>query len=355
MNRIPVISQKLRQRLNSLIKTAKRVTFANFLSWISSTDIRYPAIISVFVSGIGIILNTMGQNKFPFFFFFEMALLFTLIAAYYSIRKVQRFFADQSSFVIHSAGELTILVERKSYERIAKSNYNFIFPITFGCGIAVLTGHILKIQLDSCIKLYCLSALGVILGICAVGFLQYFYFILFILRLAKKANEIKFYDTALPSKTEWLVDLASMASSYSTMYFLVGLVYTGLFYVFSFSDYFGNIYSTMLNPTVLYILWSIIIIIIIIGFPLTSILGLYALKVITTKLKAHQEAKLKSQRNLAANASLQPAIDSLLILLNSTPNVPKNPFVSYLASGILGIINLLASIQAVSLLIEPLI
>lgn len=106
----------------------------------------------------------------------------------------------------------------------------------------------------------------------------------------------------------------------------------------------------------LYILWSIIIIIIITGFPLTTLLGLYALKEITRKLKEHQEERLRKQKRLTVNdASLQATIDSLLILLNGTPDIPQKPLIGYFCSGVIGVINLLASIQAISLLIPPLV
>lgn len=344
------------KRLGSIVAKVKKINFEHILALTTTVNIRYPIVFSALVAGIGILINTVSQDKFPLFLPFEMALYFTLATAYYSIRKNQKFFASGSDFRKHSAGEYTILVECEKYERVAKSSYNLIFPILFGGGIAVLTAQIFVIRLDSCIRSYCLLALAVILSICAIGFFQYFYFILFLLRLAKKAESIKTYDRALPAKTNWLVDLASMANSYSSMYFLVGLVYIILFYVFSFSDHFGNVYSITSNPIVLYILWSIIIIIIIIGFPITTLLGLYALRKITIKLKEHQEERLRGQKGCADNdASLQAAIDSLLILLNTTPDIPKKPVVGYLCSGVIGTINLLASIQAVSLLIPHLV
>lgn len=225
MKGIPTHFLKLKQKMDSMASTIKRMNFVNFLVLVETVDVHYPIIFSILVAGIGIPLNTTAQNKFPLFLPFVFALYFTLAAAYYSIRKVQKFFANKSNFIIHSAGEHTILVARKKYERIAKSNYNFAFPVIFGGSIAVLTSQVLGIQLDSSIRLYCLSALAVILAICAIGFFQYFYFILFLLKLARDAEQIKAYDNALPAKTDWLVDLASMANSYSTMYFLVGLVY----------------------------------------------------------------------------------------------------------------------------------
>ena len=356
MKGIPPCRLKLKPKLDIIVATAKRISFSNFLMLIERIKIRYPIIFSAIIVGIGIYLNATGQDKFPLFLPFEMALYYTLATAYYSIRKVQTFFADKSYFVLHSAGEHTILVARKKYERIAKSNYNFAFPIAFGGGIAVLTAQILGIQLDNNIRMYCLSALSVILAVCAIGFFQYFYFILFLLQIAKNAEGIKTYDSALPAKTDWLVDLASMANSYSTMYFLVGLIYILLFYVFSFTNFFGNIYNTLDNPIILYILWSVIIIIIIIGFPVTTLLGLYALKTITVKLKKHQEEKLRKQRDLTvSDDSMLAAIDSLLILLNGTPDIPQKPLIGYLCSGVIGILNLLASIQAVSLLIPSLV
>lgn len=325
----------------------EQIRFKNLLNLIGALDLRYPGTITVLIVLIGIFLNYLSKEKLPYFIIFQAMLLFTLCAAYYSIRKIIRFNAQASSFQIHSAGEPEILAMRIKYERISGSSYNYILPIIFGGSIALIVSDIFSMKIDFVLRIYCFSALAVILVVCAIGFFQYFFFVYFLIRLAQKANKIKAFDTALPAKTDWLIDLANMANWYSTMYFLVGLVYILLFYSFSFSPAFGVLNLLPNERFPLYFLWGIIIVVIIIGFPITTITGLIALRTITVRLRSHQETNLRRQRASVSDISLQTAIDSLLILLDNTPTIPQKPVIGYIGSFIISAINLFASIQAV--------
>lgn len=336
----------------AMAKTVMDVTrFENFLELIGKLDLRYPVSIAVFIVLVGLVVNYLAKQKLPFFIIFQMILLFTLYAAYYSIRKIIRFNCAGSNFQINSAGEPEILVMRIQYERIAKSNANYILPIIFGGSISLITSNIFSMQIDPILRIYCFSALGVILAVCAIGFSQYFFFVYFLIQLAKKAGKIRQFDTALPAKTNWLIDLANMANWYSTMYFLVGFSYIMLFYTFSFSPAFGMLNSPPNVQYRLYFLWAIIIVVIIVGFPITTILGLFALRTITVQLKSHQETNLRRQREYISDIPTQTAIDSLLILLDNTPTIPQKPIIGYIGSFVISAINLFASIQAVIQLI----
>lgn len=325
----------------------EKIRFENLLNLIGALDLRYPSSFTILIVLIGIVLNYLSKEKFPYFVIFQAMLLFTLCAAYYSIRKIRRFNGQASSFRIHSSGEPEILTMRIRYERISESSYNYILPIIFGGSIALITSNIFSMKIDIILRIYCFSALAVILTVCAIGFFQYFFFVYFLIRLAQKANKIKAFDTALPAKTEWLIDLANVANWYSTMYFLVGLIYILLFYSFSFFPAFGVLNLSPNERYPLYFLWSIIILIIIIGFPTTTIAGLVSLRTITVRLKSHQETNLRYQRASVSDVSLQTAIDSLLILLDNTPTIPQKPIIGYIGSFIISVINLFASIQAV--------
>lgn len=327
------------------------IRFDNLLELIGGLNLWSPAFITVFIVLVGVLVNYLAKEKFPYFIIFQAALLFTLCTAYYSIRKIKKFNCEGSNFQIHSAGEPEILAVRTQYERIAKSNFNYILPIVFGGSISLITSNIFTMQIDLILRIYCFSALAVILAVCAMGFSQYFFFVYFLIQLAKKADKIKQFDTALPAKTNWLIDLANMANWYSTMYFLVGLIYVALFYEFSFSHAF-NMLNLHLNVRyLLYFLWAIIIVVIIFGFPITTILGLFALRTITVRLKSHQEINLRLQREHTSDIPLRTAIDSLLILLDNTPAIPQKPLIGYIGSFIISTINLFASIQAVMQLI----
>ena len=325
--------------------------FANILGFFGNCRIIYPSVTISIVVIIGLVINCQSEEKFPFFIGFQSALLFTLCAAFYSIRKIEKFNKKGSSFLIHSSGEQIIHTAYLKYRKMSQSSYNYLFPAIFGGSISLLTPYILRINLDPNLKTYCFLALGIILSICTLGFTQYFYFIYFLMQISLKSGKIKLYNKAIPAKSDWLIDLAKMANWYSTMYFLVGLVYVVLFYVFSFSELFGNVYFTTSRPQILYFLWCIIIVIIIIGFPTTTILGLYALRNTTVKIKLHQEATLRKQRELLPEMSLQATIDSLLILLDGTPSIPLKPLLGYLCSFFISIINFIASLQAVILLL----
>lgn len=356
---ISSLAKKIRHLLENFINyicvlvkvLASVLRFENLLELIGGLDLQYPISITVFIVLVGILVNHFAKEKFPYFIIFQAMLLFTICTAYYSIRKIKKFNCEGSNFRIDSAGEKEILAARARYERIAKSNINYILPIVFGGSISLIASSIFSVQIDLILRIYCFSALAVILAVCAIGFSQYFFFIYFLIHLAKKADKIKQFDTALPAKTNWLIDLANMANWYSTMYFLVGLIYVALFYEFSFSPTFGmlNLLPNAQYP--LYFLWTIIIVVIIFGFPITTILGLFALRTITVQLKSHQETNLRLQREHTSDVPLQTAIDSLLILLDNTPTIPQKPLIGYIGSFIIGTINLCASIQAVLQLI----
>lgn len=93
----------------------KQIRFKNLLNLIGTLDLRYPGTITILIVLIGIFLNYLSKEKLPYFVFFQAMLLFTLCAAFYSIRKIIRFNAQASSFQIHSAGEQEILTMRIRY------------------------------------------------------------------------------------------------------------------------------------------------------------------------------------------------------------------------------------------------
>lgn len=345
------IRDKAIQMKEKILKLLSLLHYKNTISLVNSVRSSYVITFVAIAVLAGIIINWGAHNKLPYFIVFQMSLLLSLCLAYISIKKVLCFQDDHAFFAIHSASEPIILREKTLYTRIAYSDCNYIFPIIFGAGISITVAYMIPIPLDPILKLYCFSALGIILAVCATGFLQYIYFIFFLLRIAKGAAKIKRFDNALPAKTNWLVDLATIANRYSIMYFLVGAIYVSLFYVFSFNTSFGNMYMILAERIPLYVLWGIIIAIIIVGFPITTFLGLYALRKITIALKEHQEEKLRKQKEIFSDAPLQVTIDSLLILLSTTPDIPQKPLISYLVSFLIGTVNLAASLQALSILL----
>ena len=156
-----------------------------------------------------------------------------------------------------------------------------------------------------------------------------------------------------PYNTIWIKTLSNTAYKGSSMFFVVGLLYISLFYVFSFTSIFGVDLSINLHLVLITLFWVALIVFIVIAFPCFLLLSLKCINQIIVQLKLQQENDIRKEISiLNNNILLKQLYINVLMNLDRTPNFPEKPLISSIISTGIGIINFFASTQACFSLIQ---
>ena len=173
------------------------------------------------------------------------------------------------------------------------------------------------------------------------------------MKIYKNDLPIDCYDRVLPYNTIWIKMLSNTAYKGSCMFFVVGLLYISLFYVFSFTSLFGVDLSINLHLILITLFWVTLIVFIVIAFPCFLFFSLKCINQIIVQLKIQQENDIRKEINiLNNNILLKQLYINVLMNLDRTPNFPEKPLISSVISTGVGIINFLASTQACFSLVQ---
>lgn len=319
------------------------------ITQIKKSNFQKLLIFSLIVVAVGQVGNIIAINRFPAFSLYQLTFLIILYIAYYSIY----FFNNKlEKFDILTAGEES-LVGIRFFTKVRRlNNINWLCSFSIS-SIILLVIHILfhNYALDDFMRIYCYSALFVIVFISTMGYTQFIVSVQLVIKVANNQAIIKNYDKILPYNTEWVKMLSDMVYKGSSMFFLVGLFYILLFYGFCFT---GLFYVDVKSHWVLITLfWISIIIFIVVAFPLLLGLSVLSINKLVSRLKNQRKNNLILElSHLQNNILLKYLYMNTLISLDNTPNRPDKPVLINLASIGIGIINFLASIQACLSLIQ---
>lgn len=138
----------------------------------------------------------------------------------------------------------------------------------------------------------------VVVYISIVGYIQYIFLFLYVLKLANSkdtyTNIQHDLEEYIPAELEWLQDLTKLCHIYRSAFFTLGSLYILAFGLFCFLP---EMEADINNPW-FFILWGIISIAIVVMFPFTSVIEQKKIKSIVLKLKKTYVQDLKKEINL---------------------------------------------------------
>ena len=142
----------------------------------------------------------------------------------------------------------------------------------------------------------CLFAIVVYISI--VGYLQYVFLFLYVIKLANSkdiyTNIQHDLDEYIPAELEWLQNLTKLCHIYRSAFFTLGSIYILAFGLFCFLP---EMVAEINNPW-FFILWGIISIAIVVVFPITTLIEQKKIKSIVLKLKKTYVQDLVNEINL---------------------------------------------------------
>ncbi len=299
----------------------------------------------------GLLLNYLGQEEFPLFVFYQCVLLTNLCFSFLSTRK-NMITNRKLDFIMSS--DLALVIPRITYKKKRESNINYLIPITLASCIVLLIRNIIILKIDTLFQIYCYAALWTIIFVCSIGYTQYMRLIAFVARISKSKDLISNYNRTLPSETEWLKEIAGIASTYSMFFFVVGGLFICLFYNFSFSGSHTIKLYHGAHFVLFFAFWVALILGIAIAFPVFSILTSVLIRKIVKKLKKQRIDELTRLKELTKSVTDKNSYDSLIILISKTSSYPESFWFRYCISYAVGFLNFgasaIATIQFINIL-----
>ena len=243
---------------------------------------------------IGIVFNFC--YAFPHFYLFTFLFLVIGTIVFLCMNYFSKQMLKLVSTLAIQTGARSANVFYYSYSQ--KTPMYIICPITvvliFGIGGCRMFG-----ALKSNPTLYwmlCLFAIVVYISI--IGYLQYVFLFLYIIKLANSketyTNIQHNLDEYIPAELEWLQDLTKLCHIYRSAFFTLGSIYI---LAFGFFCYLPEMVTDINNPW-FFILWGIISIAIVVVFPITAIIEKNRIKSIVIKLKKTYVQDLVNEINL---------------------------------------------------------
>ena len=183
------------------------------------------------------------------------------------------------------------------YKWVKKTSLYIVVPVAivliFGIGGCKMFGA-LKIT-PTLYWILCLFSIVVYISI--VGYLQYVFLFLYVIKLANSKDiytNIQ-HDLAeyIPAELEWLQDLTKLCHIYRSVFFTLGSIYIVAFGLFCFLPKM----ATNINTPWFFILWGIISIAIVIVFPITTLIEQKKTKSIILRLKKTYVRDLVNELN----------------------------------------------------------
>lgn len=311
------------------------------LNVISTIRMRWPITISLAAAFTVIVVNAAKRPSLPFFPIF-LLLFYTAIAlSYYSLYMNEKTYSGlDKSF----QGEGTLVAKKTKYLRDRCSGANYMLHI--------LSLYVFLLPLcysgetNRVVIWVCFSALFVIVNVSIMGYTQYIHFLRFVHSIASEKKTITKYDEDNPNSTPWLVSIAKNNQKYSVLFFVVGMCYIVLFFIYSQSGLFPQ-KSGVGSILVVQVAWMILVLGIVVVFPITSIIAVYDIKRIANRLKEQELNKLKNRREHLNDEAHKATFTSIIVVLSNTPEYPIKILLSSLFSGAIEAVNVAAAVISI--------
>lgn len=284
---------------------------------------------------------------FPKFHLFQCLFITIFIIAFISIRHFEKQMNELHRMM---AGDRSLHRINDKINRLQRSALNIVIPPIAGVFFGMLAILLVNVNIQSLSAIYLIIVYTVCVLISFLGYLQYVYLAIYIVRLANN-KRIDIYDKDYPSNTGWINTLTRLYCRYRNIFFILGMLYTfGVIY-FVLCDAFKVIEKLTMYPTLwfaLLLFWGGVLCAIVILFPIVSILEYICIKKIIGNLKTQTVINLNNcTANIPNNIQIKLQKSYLIIAVMNTPDYPFKDTIGVIFSSIMTAINLAASIAAI--------
>lgn len=314
------------------------------------------------ISGLFIMVGIALEKKWPFphFFKFVFGFLFIGILTLWSI--------------VYFSKKITSIVATIANQPGAKrANYFYhlhctdsplfvlcplVIAFVFGVGGCSMFG---AMSFNPTL-IWVLVLFFVVVYISIIGYLQYIVLAIYIWNLANGSGRYrklpKSMVECIPAELDWLQDLTKLSHTYRSSFFTLGSSYIIAFGAFC---YLPEMQASTSSP-VFYILWGTILVVIVLLFPVASILEYCWIKRIVGHLKASYIEDLETESIISrknATIVLAPAIERFtktlcaLQIINSRDYPLKSIWATCYAA-VLSVFNLSAALATISQVVPTL-
>lgn len=322
-------------------KRKKTISYSFLLRFINTLKRRAMYTITAVVSIIIAYINYHRQPNLPLFPLFWALFFCILMLSFYSIKMNEQNNKKLDQKMIADG----LLVRKKLKNRNAySSNFNLIFHIL--SFYVFLLPICYNKPIDNWVLWSCFIALFFIVNMSIMGYIQYIYFIRFIHSIKIEREPIYVFNRDNPNDTDWLVLIAQNVQKYNVMFFIVGMCYIILFYIFSFSGMYIEV-NSILQFLIIQIAWGILVVGIIVAYPISSVLVIKDIKCISLKLKQQQLLKLEKRRSIIKDESIRNSYTSIILLLKQMPEYPIKVYVSSIFTTCIEVVNIFAAVTSI--------
>lgn len=316
------------------------------LKIINQTNIPVFLFITILFYSLGIIINE--NVPFPCFNLFHTLFTGIFVVAFLSVR-----YFDKQMNEIHrltASDKVLYLINDKIY-RFRHSTLNLIVPPLAGTFFGVLALTLVNISINSLSAVYLIFTYIACVLVSFIGYLQYIYLYIYILKLRSNTKRITMYNKDYPSNTKWVVSLAKLYGKYRNIFFILGAAYVfGVIYFVLCGDYLvlEKIAAHEWYIIFLILFWGSVFLAIVIFFPISSIIEYINIKKIVDNLKNQTVVdlnKMVPEHSQSDETKLQRSY--LVIAIINTPDYPFKDKLGIIFSIIISFINLSASVVAI--------
>lgn len=318
-------------------KHKKIFLYKFLLESISNLEWKILFLIITIVSLMITYINYHRQPNLPFFPLFWALFFCIFVLSFNSLKMNAKNNTNLNETMIM---DIVLIGKRMKYEKGCCSNINLIFHL-LSCYVFILPLCYNK-PIDSLVLWTCFATLFFIVNMSIMGYTQYIYFIKLIHSIKTEQDAIKTVNEDIPNDTKWLVFIAQNVQKYNNMFFIVGMFYIILFYIFSFSGMCIEV-NNISQFLIIQIAWGILVVGIVIVYPLSSVLVIKDIKCISQKLKSQQISKLKTKRSYVEDENIKNTYTSIILLIKQMPDYPIKMSTSSIFASCVELINILAA------------
>lgn len=293
---------------------------------------------------IGYLLNC--TSPFPYFSFFQNLFTTIFIIAFFSVRYFQ---IQMERLRCMMAGDRNLHPINDKITRLQFSFLNLIVPPIAGSFFGVLAILLININIKKASVYYLIILYAFCVFISFLGYLQYIYLFVYIIKLGK-VEQIYKYDEDFPANTDWIATLTKLYCHYRNIFFILGSMYIGGVIYFVFCEDFKVIEKLKNFPefrVALMFFWGGVILAIAIVFPCISIIECAYIHKIIDNLKEQSVSNVNKWVVNNNDIKLKIEKSNLVIAIRNTPTYPFKDAIGMVFSTIVTAVNFAASLSAI--------
>lgn len=297
--------------------------------------------------GVGIFINS--KDRFTHFYLFSIIFYTIALISFFCIRHYSK---SMQQIVNALAPQPAARGANGFYYAFLKRNSLYVIvPISVALIFGVGGCSMLTVHNKQPILVWILSLFFVVVYISIVGYVQYIFLFVYIVKLAQSKNAYtnitRNLEEYIPAELAWIQDLTKLYHLYRGAFFTLGSLYIVAFALFCFLPQM----RTNISNHWFFILWNIIFLAIVVVFPITTFIEQLKIKEIVHTLKKtyvktlQSDIKLKNKNETSVERSQRRFFETLYIsqIMNSKDYPIKSLFNSVYSIA-LALLNIATSI-----------